>query len=564
MGVAESLKSIKFYLNSILVTYGEIIKKRSYFGLILLVSAITIIATGIILIHPEPAFEVGDLALSHEEVEVGETIVVTARVRNKGNAEGIYTATLVMDGKEIKGEPIMLAPGEEKEIRFQLVVDKVRTYAIDLDGLKTTLSVTACLERETGLPENYLEYFPPMLAYDFYPNNLSRENLLARLPEAVQKTGSISRNESWEGVIKITGDLSIQQGITLTIKPGTIVFVSARSDDQRGGNPAPKDYYNPRDPVADENYVKNRVEIYIYGSLIARGTKEQPIIITSDALNPQSDDWIGIKCCKGGQLEFHRVVIEYCRGFGIGSATIRQSILRNMLECIVIMGEDEDLLTISPTITQSYLYNAGHHVITVRSGSPVITHNIIRARPDMEFPGFEYGALACDFFSKPVIGHNFIEGGPRVPYDGYVHGDYYENIDSHGVLLASGFGVSVRYNTFYGCSGIGLETFSSGAETVEKPWIIENNNFLSNGINLKIFSTFTPEPSDLWQQQLLKNYPVISMDNVSLINNYWGSRDEREIMDLIKIATTAKVSFKPFENCFIENAFPNWQEFGWF
>ena len=141
--------------------------------------------------------------------------------------------------------------------------------------------------------ENYQAFFPPMLAYDFYPNGLTRENLLTRLPEAVQKTGLIDQDENWDGVIRITGDLSIQQGVTIIIKPGTIVFVSARSDDQHTGAPAPKDNYNPKDPVKDENYVQNRVEIFNHGSLIARGTEEQPIIITSNASNPQSDDWIG-------------------------------------------------------------------------------------------------------------------------------------------------------------------------------------------------------------------------------------------------------------------------------
>lgn len=414
-------------------------------------------------------------------------------------------------------------------------------------------------------PENYQAFFPPMLAYDFYPNSLTRENLLARLPEAVQKTGSIDQNENWEGAIRITGDLSIQQGVTITIKPGTIVFVSARSDDQHTGNPAPKDNYNPKDPVKDENYVRNRVEIFNHGSLIARGTKEQPIIITSDASNPQSDDWIGPMTHHEGQLEFERVIIEYFRNFGIDTSqvTIRQSILRNMLECVVIMGRGDNLLTISPTITQSYLYNAGHHVITVRSGSPVITHNIIRARPDMELPGFEYGALANDFFSKPIIEHNFIEGGPQILYDGYVHGNYYENLDAHGAVLASGFGASVAYNTFYGSSGAGLETFSSGAEIVEKPWTIENNNFLSNGVNLIMNSTFTPEPADVWQQQLLENYPVTFMESVSLINNYWGTGDESEAENSIAINTTAEVNYVPFRTSFIEEALPHWQEFEW-
>lgn len=414
-------------------------------------------------------------------------------------------------------------------------------------------------------PENYQAFFPPMLAHDFYPNGVTRENLLARLPAAVQKTGSIDQDENWENVIRITGDLSIQQGVTITIKPGTIVFVSARSDDQHSGSSSMKDNYNPKDPVKDENYVQNRVEIYNRGSLIAKGTKEQPIIITSDASNPQSDDWLRIGT-ENAQLEFERVIIEYFRVFAIGSGgqvTIRKSIVRNMMECVVIRGENEDLLTISPTITQSYLYNAGHHVITVRSGSAVITHNIIRARPDMEFPGFEYGALSVEFFTKPIIEHNFIEGGPQILYDGYVHGTYYGNLDAHSAVLFSGFGASVAHNTFYGSSGAGLETVSSGAATVEKPWTIENNNFLSNGTNLIMNEIFEPEPADVWGLQLIENYPVTSLESVSLANNFWGTGDESEAQSSVTINTTAEVNCVPFKTNFIQEALPNWDEFEW-
>jgi len=83
-----------------------------------------------------------------------------------------------------------------------------------------------------------------------------------------------------------------------------------------------------------------------------------------------------------------------------------------MMEGIVIIGSGDELLTINPVITESYIYNTGHMSVTVRSGSPAHhAHNVIYARNDMSFPGFEYGAIGVDFFAKPVIEHNFVEGG---------------------------------------------------------------------------------------------------------------------------------------------------------
>ena len=137
--------------------------------------------------------------------------------------------------------------------------------------------------------KEFILLFPPKLAKDFYPNGLTREKLLERLSEAIQKTGVIDHDEVWEGVIKITGDLSILPDITVIIKPGTIVFISARSDDQSGASgSAPQDLYNPKDPVKTEDYARNRVSIMIKGSLVAKGTEELPMIITSDTKDPKA------------------------------------------------------------------------------------------------------------------------------------------------------------------------------------------------------------------------------------------------------------------------------------
>ena len=228
-----------------------------------------------------------------------------------------------------------------------------------------------------------------------------------------------------------------------------------------------------------------------------------------------------------------------------------------MMEAIVIHCESEELITCSPTITKSYVYNSGHITITIRSGSPKITHNVIRARPDMNFPGFEYGAIAVDFFAKPIIEHNFIECGLPVEYDGYdIWGRYHKFIEGSGLIMHAYFGASILNNTFYNCG-------STGIEVNPYLWHIENNNFIGNKVNLVLFDVFEPEPSDVWQQKLLENYTITPLKMVSVTNNYWGTIDEDQVRRLIVIHGTTKIDFKPFKISFIREALPNWKEFWW-
>jgi hypothetical protein len=291
-----------------------------------------------------------------------------------------------------------------------------------------------------------------------------------------------------------------------------------------------------------------------YSRFIARGTPEQPIIITSDSQNPQNDDWQIFSVNEGAKLEMEYTIMEYFRVFSIHSdVKITNSILRNMMECIVIWGQEKNLLDLNPIITQNYIYNCGHICITVlRFASPEITHNVVRARPDMEFPGFEYGAIAFGFSTKPFLEHNFIEGGPPVRYD-YpdAWGRYREFLRGMGVNIHSPFGLHVTYNTFYNCSEWGLEVNPYPLE-------VENNNFISNRVNLMVQKTYEPDPFDPIEQELLRKYPVSPLNSIIVANNYWGTADENKIRKLIEIHGDVKVDFTPYRTAFIKEALPDW------
>ncbi|HQV33820.1 MAG TPA: NosD domain-containing protein, partial [Calditrichia bacterium] len=89
--------------------------------------------------------------------------------------------------------------------------------------------------------------------------------------------GKISADATWTGQIRVTGDVIVPKGVTLTIAPGAQILMAARQDDMSSGK-------NP-----------DRVEITVSGKLLARGTKGQGrILFTSDNAQPQMSDWMGI------------------------------------------------------------------------------------------------------------------------------------------------------------------------------------------------------------------------------------------------------------------------------
>ncbi|MBI5061769.1 MAG: hypothetical protein HZB67_05655 [Candidatus Aenigmarchaeota archaeon] len=45
-----------------------------------------------------------------------------------------------------------------------------------------------------------------------------------------ERHGRITSDETWSGTIKITGDIIVSRGTTLTIRPGTTVLVAANMD----------------------------------------------------------------------------------------------------------------------------------------------------------------------------------------------------------------------------------------------------------------------------------------------------------------------------------------------
>jgi hypothetical protein len=106
-------------------------------------------------------------------------------------------------------------------------------------------------------------------------------------------SGELTESTTWNASSSpylVTGDITVPEGITLTIEPGVEVRFTT-SDDQGSGRDA------------------NRVELNVIGELIAVGTATDSIVFTSSASSPAAADWYGI--VKSG---YDRISLRYCRG----------------------------------------------------------------------------------------------------------------------------------------------------------------------------------------------------------------------------------------------------------
>ncbi len=95
-------------------------------------------------------------------------------------------------------------------------------------------------------------------------------------PGAIRVSGVLPGDTTWSGDVRVTGDVTVPAGATLTVAPGTVVRFAALSDDTAGG----------QDP--------SRCELIVHGTLSAKGTSSVPIVLTSTAPAPSPDDWYGI------------------------------------------------------------------------------------------------------------------------------------------------------------------------------------------------------------------------------------------------------------------------------
>ncbi len=112
-----------------------------------------------------------------------------------------------------------------------------------------------------------------------------------------QGENSLYQDTIWEGEVLIDGILTVAMGVTLEIRPGTVVRFTR--------------FDSNSDQIGEH-------EIFIQGRLLARGTAEEPILFTSAAQDPRPGDWgaLNMIMSEEGQNLLENCIVEYAyRGF---------------------------------------------------------------------------------------------------------------------------------------------------------------------------------------------------------------------------------------------------------
>ncbi|MFC1982886.1 MBL fold metallo-hydrolase [Chloroflexota bacterium] len=97
-----------------------------------------------------PNFTVTNLTVSPDDVELRETVTISAVVTNSGGSLGSYTAILRINGSEEKRKSIVLDAGESEVVSFIVVEESIGTYVVDVDGLTGTFTVADTMPEPTS------------------------------------------------------------------------------------------------------------------------------------------------------------------------------------------------------------------------------------------------------------------------------------------------------------------------------------------------------------------------------------------------------------------------------
>jgi len=90
---------------------------------------------------PAAAFTVSQLSISPAEVDIAETVTISAVVTNTGTAAGSYEVTLKIKGVVEATKEVTLKAGASEEVTFTTAKDVAGSYSVDVNGLSGSFTV---------------------------------------------------------------------------------------------------------------------------------------------------------------------------------------------------------------------------------------------------------------------------------------------------------------------------------------------------------------------------------------------------------------------------------------
>ena len=79
-----------------------------------------------------PAFAVAPLQVDPSPAKLGDDVTLVTSVKNTGDIAGTFGGKLLVDGKEFLTQPVEIAPGQTKDVTYDLTADRAGEYKLAL------------------------------------------------------------------------------------------------------------------------------------------------------------------------------------------------------------------------------------------------------------------------------------------------------------------------------------------------------------------------------------------------------------------------------------------------
>ena len=79
-----------------------------------------------------PAFVVAPLQVDPSPAKLGDDVVLTTSVENTGDLSGTFDGALLVGGEELMKQPVEIAPGQTKDVSYDLTADAAGEYELQL------------------------------------------------------------------------------------------------------------------------------------------------------------------------------------------------------------------------------------------------------------------------------------------------------------------------------------------------------------------------------------------------------------------------------------------------
>jgi hypothetical protein len=102
------------------------------------------LAAFVVAVPPNPALlTVSDIVVTPTEVHLGDQVTVNALVRNDGDINGTYVATLKIDDVAVRTQAISIDGGGSGTVNFNITADTAGQHRVSIGSLQATYQVTS-------------------------------------------------------------------------------------------------------------------------------------------------------------------------------------------------------------------------------------------------------------------------------------------------------------------------------------------------------------------------------------------------------------------------------------